>query len=290
MRAKDVPYWRDVKKLSFDEKARIASRLAKRANSRLKALETSGESKRSKAYIQTTENSLSLNYKNRFYQGKKYSSEKNLDRALQDQINFLKEESSTVSGSKSKRAYIKRKEDYDIVVQKITEKDVPKLERWAKQANRNMRELEKAGFTKNAYEYAKFYTEKHKMKFPTNFKKMTRAERESWAWKLTDFLKMKTSTVAGNIAVHKSRVESLRANGLKIKDENIDAFFEFLRDLQYEQLNKIYDSEQIMESLVELQNQGKTMKQIENAFEKVLQDKYTLEQTLEKKHSRVMFK
>lgn len=291
--------WQQVRGMSREQKTALVQQYTKTANTRLRGLEKSGEDKRSRAYIQTTQNAYSLNYKNRFYQGKNYKSQADLDNTLKDVIKFLRDETSTVRGSKSKKAYIPRKIDnnYDSIdlQHRLSEKDVKRIERWGKYANKNMGELEERGLTNNAYKYAKFYTEKHGMRFPTDMSKMNDNERRSWAMKITDFLKMKTSTVQGYIEVRRQRVQSLRELGFELQDDEIDNFFEFLRDRQYDMLANQYSSEQIFESFLNLRTADKDsgkvpIKQIMKEYDEVLQGKYTLEKVAENHGKGMLFK
>lgn len=88
----------DILKMSHEQKAQIATQLAKRANTRLGSLRKA-QGEKSAQYAQASaEVYLRQQKRNKFYEGKKYKTEQQLNRALNELNFFLNRKTSTLSG------------------------------------------------------------------------------------------------------------------------------------------------------------------------------------------------
>lgn len=88
-----------IKDMTRDEKTDLAKKLAKRANVRLSNLEKKGLDNDTWAYGKANR-FLNRQDRTRFFEGKTYNSERELNRQLQELTYFLNAKSSTVRGIK----------------------------------------------------------------------------------------------------------------------------------------------------------------------------------------------
>lgn len=86
-----------IRKMSKEQKIQSLQKMSKTANSRLKTLESKGLTKN--AYAKT-QRLLSYQNKTRFYEGKNYKNNYEIERALSQLEYFLTSKSSTVRGYK----------------------------------------------------------------------------------------------------------------------------------------------------------------------------------------------
>lgn len=96
-----IQSYEDIKHFSKEQKIKIASQWAKRANSRLTQLEKKGFTKGAYKYAQEYFKTGKTNKAgNRYYQGKQFSTGWELNRLLKELDMFLNAKSSTISGIK----------------------------------------------------------------------------------------------------------------------------------------------------------------------------------------------
>lgn len=148
-----------------------------------------------------------------------------------------------------------RGQNYDI-------EEVRKLrKKLAKKANARLANLEKHGYTKNAYRIATRYTEETigKKRFSEGmFKKAGIEYLRDEIEALREFLTSKSSTIKGNKEIEKERLEFFRGvrkvdkegklTGLGLEISDSEEFFKFLNSAEYKALaNKMISSSILME-------------------------------------------
>ena len=158
----------------------------------------------------------------------------------------------------------------------------------AKRANSALSRLEKAGFTRYAYDRAISYTESE---FGMN--RFT-ASRNKLPWiedlqiniqEMSTFLSSKSSTISGNKAIDKSIVDAFRAKGVNIPKGQENEFIDLIASDDFETLKKTYvDSGTIIMDMVRLTNDSDykvSISDIQNAFSKVVDNQLTYDVALE---------
>lgn len=101
MKRQEILNLQELQSLPLNQKIQLASKLSKRANTRLTALEKKDLAKNSRAYKLAM---LELDQKKRYYQGKKYETENLVNIQLAKVVEFLNKTSSTLEGARKAKA------------------------------------------------------------------------------------------------------------------------------------------------------------------------------------------
>lgn len=239
--------------LSNDNKARELKKLAKRANVRLAYMEEKGITNSTYKYASNYNKEVGRK-SNRFFEGTRYKSSKELNQAYKTLTAFLNDDRSLMRGVK-----------YDIidrVKEKVKDrsldyhklKKLPKAEReyamqyLSKLSNRRLKSLEDAKKTKGAYDKAYVHNVlqdgKKKNRFYTGYNK---GKLKGQFQNVVDFLNSKTSTIRGWNAINRDRINTFRDKGVFIPQGKEQEFIDFLSSNQFAQLKERADSNQIIE-------------------------------------------
>ena len=158
----------------------------------------------------------------------------------------------------------------------------------AKRANSALRRLEKAGFTRYAYDRAISYTESEfgMNRFTTSREKLPWIEDlQINIQEMSTFLASKSSTIRGNKAIDKSIVDAFRAKGVNIPKGEENEFIDLIASDDFETLKRTYvDSGTIIMDMVRLTNDSDykvSISDIQNAFSKVVNNNLTYDIALE---------
>lgn len=158
----------------------------------------------------------------------------------------------------------------------------------AKRANSALRRLEKAGFTRYAYDRAISYTESEfgMNRFTTSRHKLPWIEDlQINIQEMSTFLSSKSSTISGNKAIDKSIVDAFRAKGVNIPQGQENEFIDLIASDDFETLKKTYvDSGTIIMDMVRLTNDSDykvSISDIQSAFSKVVDNQLTYDVALE---------
>lgn len=158
----------------------------------------------------------------------------------------------------------------------------------AKRANSALRRLEKAGFTRYAYDRAISYTESEfgMNRFTTSRQKLPWIEDlQINIQEMSTFLSSKSSTISGNKAIDKSIVDAFRAKGVNIPKGQENEFIDLIASDDFETLKKTYvDSGTIIMDMVRLTNDSDykvSISDIQSAFSKVVDNQLTYDVALE---------
>lgn len=284
--------------MDFKEKIETLAKLSKRANTRLKALEDNGI--KNSAYTKVT----SELGKTRFYQGTKYSSEREVTEKLNIVNEFLNDKESKLRNNKN---YHNKALQGDSKVQKEHNKIVQvsdariksgtidnatsELRRLSKVANQRLKTLEKSDNKKFAYKNAmEWLNEKGRTRFYTGRKYKNTMEMREQLKVLTDFLNAKTSTLTGIKSIKNTRIETFEKKlGMAIKSEK--DFFDFLSSSQFKNMSRYADSDQIVEDFVSAMHDNFTVDEIRRAYIEFENSNLTFEQVAEvRKHGGNLFK
>ena len=158
----------------------------------------------------------------------------------------------------------------------------------AKRANSALARLEKAGFTRYAYDRAISYTESE---FGMN--RFT-ASREKLPWiedlqiniqEMSKFLSSKSATVSGNKQIDKSIIDAFRSKGINIPMGQENEFIDLIASDDFETLKKTYvDSGTIIMDMIKLTNDSDykvSIADIQTAFADVVRNNKTYDIALE---------
>ena len=140
---------------------------------------------------------------------------------------------------------MKRKDfDWDVLDSLDLEQRAKVLSKLAHRANQRLRELEKAGETYYAYNYAKSVSKnKNKPRFKESVVK-DKYELNTLEKKLKTFLTAPSSTIAGLRKIRKEQSERLEKD-FGITD--IEHFKGFVKSEEYKNLVRFYDSNQLFD-------------------------------------------
>ena len=108
--------------------------------------------------------------------------------------------------------------------------------RAAKAANNRLRALEKAGYTKSAYQRAARHTGKDIPRYREKVASATRQELEKEFAQLRDFMTAPTSTVGGMREYQERIIKAAQAAGFKGDFANLSALFEKYMSAEWENL------------------------------------------------------
>ena len=156
----------------------------------------------------------------------------------------------------------------------------------AKKANRRLSALEKAGFTRYAYDRAISYTEsEYGMKrFTTDLNKLKDIpDLQINLQEMSKFIDSKASTVSGNKRIDLNIVNSFRDKGITIPKGSENEFIDLIKSDEFQTLKKTYvDSDVLVSDLVDLtDNYGVSISDIAEAFDKIVHEDVTYDVALE---------
>ena len=153
----------------------------------------------------------------------------------------------------------------------------------ARIANNRLSKLEKAGFTRYAYDRAITYTDtefgmsrftasKAKLEYDTKDLKSYIVNLQINIQEMSKFIDNKSSTVEGNVAIDNSIVNAFRKKGMVIPEGMENEFLDLIASDEFQTLKKCYvDSGVAVVDMVRLTSEyGVSIKDIEVAFAKVV--------------------
>jgi hypothetical protein len=264
--------------LPHNEQVKELKKMAKRANVRISLLEESGI-KNEVLYDADDFNSGKGRIKNRFYEGTKYDSKKDLKETFSALSNFLNNRKSTLRGLNDEvkekvHALIEKGQFDGNTLRRLTDKEKTYLAKEsAKQANKRLKELEKSHIDKFAYNLAQQYnkaTGRPKNRYYTGAKFKNDKDLNIHIQNIFHFLNSETSTARGYVDVIKRKLDVFRNkedNKLDISDKEEQNFLDFLSSKQFDSLKGKADSNQVLETFVEARKKGVDLDRIMKQFE-----------------------
>lgn len=161
----------------------------------------------------------------------------------------------------------------------------------ARRANIQLGKLEKAGYTRWAYDRAVAHIEINRGEGVTRFSgnESDFDDLKDIAWnirEMSNFLRSKQATVGGNREIDRSILESFRSKGVIINKNEEKALFDLLNSDTWEELKKTYyGSQDAMDMLIQVTNRdGKTTldwNRLQEQLEKVRTGELTMDIALE---------
>lgn len=291
---------KEFNSLSKTQQKKTLKNLAKRANVRLSLLEEKGERNSLYKYVEDY-NKSNGRLKNRFYEGIKYSSSKEIKETFNMLSSFLNDDLSTLGGVKhniqDNIKNVLKKGDIDInYINKLPEQEkIYAAQILAKKSNARLRSLEKAEYIKGAYQTAKEYNADRGANRYYTGGQFSKGELNKQISSMVDFLNQKTSTVRYNRKIDRERfktfIDKFKENGLeeKLKQRGIKfdkvtsiEFNDFLKSKQFDALSKYGSSEQIIETFFIARNKGEDLETIAEAFSKYLNENLGLDEVQER--------
>lgn len=279
-------------KLTEKQQSLELKKMAKRANVRASLLEESGIV--NTAYFQAQDyNFTKGKLKNRFYEGTKYESEKETKQAYEALSNFLSNQESTLGGVESqvqaKVHQLIENGNFDFKkFSGMSEKEkIYASKEASKTANKQLKDLEKEGLTKFAYEVANHYNEtkgRDKNRFYMGGKFKKEKDVEIHLQNVEAFLKSKTATPEGYKQIAVDRLNAFREKGIDIPKGKEKEFYDFLSSEQFKNLGKYADSNQIIETYVDARNAGVDADNINDEFVSFMNEDLTFDEVQEKLH------
>lgn len=276
--------------LNQEQQSKELKKMAKRANVRASLLEESGIL--NEAYYQAEYyNSDQGRLKNRFYEGTKYKTNAEIKEAYIALTNFLNNKKSTLGGvelsiqDKVKDLIKKGQFDFDTLSGMSEKEKVYVAKEASKQANRQLKELEKAKLTKFAYEVADQYNEasgRNKNRFYTGGKFKNEKNLNIHIQNVAHFLNSKTATPEGYEQINNERLEAFRRKGVAIPQGKEKEFYDFLSSEQFRNLGKYADSNQIIETFVDARNANIDVDMISREFQDFMNTDMTFDEVQEK--------
>jgi len=250
--------------LTEKQQAQELKKMAKRANVRAKLLEETGIVNH--AYYEAKDYNFEQGkLKNRFYEGTKYKSNNEAKKAYDALSNFLSDQGSTLGGIET-QVQTKVQDliqagtfDYKKFSGMSEKEKIYASKEASRQANKQLKALEKEGLTKFAYEVAEHYNEttgRDKNRFYTGGKFKKEKDIEIHIQNVEAFLKSKTATPEGYKQISIDRLNAFRAKGIDIPKGKESEFYDFLSSEQFRNLGKYADSNQIIETYVDARNAG----------------------------------
>lgn len=163
-------------------------------------------------------------------------------------------------------------------------------------ANRRLTNLEKAGFTRWAYNRAMTHIQSIDGEGAKRFNKNLTGvvDLQLNIMEMSKFINSSSSTVAGNRAIDKDIISAFRDKGLdvdgqtkyiKIRNADIDAFIDIIKSDAWEELKKCHvASGQLIDDMVRLSNLTEnkvSWKQVLDEYEKVASGEITYDVAME---------
>lgn len=276
--------------LTEKQQALELKKMAKRANVRISLLEESGIINKS-YYDAQDYNFEQGKLKNRFYEGTKYETNAEAKEAYTALTNLLNSQGSTLHGieqgiQNKVQQYVENGIfDYKKFSGMSEKEKIYASKEASKQANKQLKQLEKEGLTKFAYEVAEHYNEttgRDKNRFYTGGKFKKEKDIEIHLQNVTTFLNSKTATPEGYKQISVDRLNAFRDKGINIPQGKEKEFYDFLSSAQFKSLGKYADSNQIIETYVDARNAGVDADTINNEFINFMNDDLTFDEVQEK--------
>jgi hypothetical protein len=281
---------RQFEALPQEQQAKELKKLAKRANVRASLLEESGIL--NQAYYQAQNyNADQGRLKNRFYEGIKYKTKEAIKEAYTAVTNFLNNKKSTLGGIESdiqievKDLIKKGQFDFNTLRDMSEKEKIYVAKEASKQANRQLKELEKAHLTKFAYEIAGQYNEatgRPKNRFYTGGIFKNEKNLNIHIQNVAHFLNSKTSSPQGYEQMNNERLEAFRKKGINIPKGKEKEFYDFLSSEQFKNLGKYADSNQVIETFVDARNANIDADMINREFQEFMNSDMTFDEVQEK--------
>lgn len=281
---------RQFESLPQKQQEQELKKMAKRANVRASLLEETGI--QNQAYYEAQDYNFDQGrIKNRFYEGTKYKTNEDIKNAYNSLSNFLNNKKSTLGGIQTEiQKDVKnliQKGEFDFETFKhMTEKEKVYVSKEAsRQANNQLKQLEKAGLTKFAYEVANHYNEttgRDKNRFYTGGKFKKEKDIEIHIQNVSNFLHSKTATPQGYQQIAVDRLNAFREKGIDIPKGKEKEFYDFLSSEQFKNLGKYADSNQVIETFVDARNAGVDAEMINKEFNEFMNSDLTFDEVQEK--------
>jgi hypothetical protein len=264
--------------------------MAKRANVRASLLEESGIV--NQAYYQAQDYNFDKGrLKNRFYEGTSYKTKQDIKEAYSALTNFLNNKKSTLGGvqeevqNKVQNLIKQGKFDYNTLSSMSEKEKMYVAKEASRQANKQLRQLEKEHLTKFAYEIADHYnkeTGRKNNRFYTGAKFKNEKDINIHIQNVAHFLNSKTASPEGYRQMTIDRLEAFKRKGVNIPNGKEKEFFDFLGSQQFKNLGKYADSNQIIETYVDARNAGVDADMINKEFQDFMNSDMTLDEVQEK--------
>lgn len=291
MKAKKALNKRQFNSLSQEQQAKELKKMAKRANVRASLIEETGI--QTQAYYEAQDYNLEQGrLKNRFYEGtKQYKTKKDIQEAYTALTNFLNDKKSTLGGVKkevqNKVQDLIQKGQFDHeTVKGMSDKEIIYATQEAsKQANKQLRRLEKEGLTKFAYEVADHYNKakgRPNNRFYQGGKYKNIKDAIIHIQNVSNFLHSKTATPEGYKQIAIDRLNKFREKGINIPQGKEKEFYDFLSSEQFRNLGKYADSNQVIETFVDARNAGIDAEMIDREFREFMNADMTFDEVQEK--------
>ena len=282
--------YNDFLKQSTQEKINTLKALSKRANVRLKYMEDSGLTN-DRVYQETKIiNEDNGRFNNRFYQGGKYKDEKEIDQAFKNVNKFLESNGSTISGiTKDIKSNISKQLELD---GKISVDYIESLSNKEKRivnnvvsdiANERLKDLKEKDIDSKARKIAEQYNKENGMKTKrfSKRKKMSKNDLEKNIQEAISFINSRGSMANKVIETRNKTIETFRSKGIKISDDNIDTFFDFLASERFTKMKKYMGSEQIVETFTNALDSKEEVDNINKAFDEYQNGEMTYDELQE---------
>lgn len=282
--------YNDFLKQSTQEKINTLKALTKRANVRLKYMEDIGLTN-DRVYQETKiVNEDNGRFNNRFYQGGKYKDEKEIDQAFKNVNKFLESNGSTISGiTKDIKSNISKQLELD---GKISVDYIESLSNKEKRivnnvvsdiANERLKDLREKDINSKARALAEQFNKENGMKTKrfSKRKKMSKNDLEKNIQEAISFINSRGSMANKVIETRNKTIETFRSKGVKISDENIDTFFDFLASERFSKMKKYMGSEQIVETFTNALDNKEEVDNINKAFDEYQNGEMTYDELQE---------
>lgn len=275
MKKKNTLTKRQFNALPQEQQAKELKKMAKRANVRASLLEETGI--QNQAYYNAQDYNFEQGrIKNRFSEGtKQYKTKDDIQDAFSALSNFLNDKKSTLGGVKSevqnkvKDLIQKGQFDYETVKGMSDKEIIYATQEASKQANKQLRQLEKEGLTKFAYEVADQYNKEKGRKnnrFYQGGKFDDMKDAVTHIQNVSHFLHSKTATPEGYKQIAIDRINKFREKGIDIPQGKEKEFYDFLSSELFRNLGRYADSNQIIETFVDARNAGIDAEMIDKEF------------------------
>jgi hypothetical protein len=275
-------------KMTEEQQIKELQKITKRANVRLTLLEEKGQTGESYNKVQKF---LQNDVRNRFYEGKKYTTEK-IKSTFEALSNFMNDVGSTLGGVKKDvvntiKNTIKQKGSFNITdMEHFTRQEkIYASEFLSSDANKKLNNLEKEGVETPASKQAKYYNDvtgrkKNRFYRGGNFK--TDKDLAIHLDNVLAFENSKSATLEGYNETYNKRIETFRDKGVNIPEGKENDFFDFLSSNEFKTLSKYADSDQVIETYVDARNKDVDVKEINNAFQEFLNNDLTFDEVQER--------
>jgi hypothetical protein len=290
LKAKKTLNKRQFNALSQDQQAKELKKMAKRANVRASLLEETGI--QTQSYFQAQDYNFSQGrIKNRFSEGtKQYKTKADIQEAFSALTNFLNDKKSTLGGVKTEvqnkvKDLIQKGQFDHETVKGMSEKEIIYATQEAsKQANKQLRRLEKEHLTKFAYEVADHYNKakgRPNNRFYQGGKYKNIKDAIIHIQNVSNFLHSKTATPEGYKQIAIDRLNRFREKGINIPQGQEKEFYDFLSSEQFKNLGKYADSNQVIETFVDARNAGMDADMINKEFQDFMNSNKTFDEVQE---------